>query len=259
MLVVIFFDDFQNTNNWDGQWGLYGTLPYSPPYSIADSPNGNYANYSNTSFTLNDPIDLTHATVAELSFYARWRIEAGYDYVQVSISTNDGNSWTPLQGSYTKAGSSNQATGQPLYDGIQNNWIHERINLSPWSGQPVKLRFNLRSDAGATDDGFFFDDLSVTIIDITNSTENQHSISNTALKGPWPNPVVDIAEFQYHLQTPGAELLITDLSGKTILRQPIKGVSGKQSVSTSGLASGVYLCKLFQYDRILTSVKMIKY
>ena len=257
--VVIFFDDFPNTNNWNGQWGLYGTLPYSPPYSIADSPGGNYANYSNTSYTLNNPIDLSHASVAVLNFYARWRLEAGYDYVQVSISANNGSTWTPLQGLFTKKGSDSQSPGQPLYDGIQSNWVREQIDLSSWSGQPVKLRFNLRTDAGTTDDGFFFDDLSVTIIDITSSTENQNAVSTSALKGPWPNPAKDNAEFQYTLQTPGAELLITDLSGKTILRQPLSGLFGKTSVSTSELAPGVYLCKLLQNNRMLTTVKMIKH
>ncbi len=256
--VTIFFDDFPNTNNWNGPWGLYSTSPYSPPYSIADSPNGNYANYTNSSFILNNPIDLSHASVAVLSFYARWRLEAGYDYVQVSISANNGANWTPLQGQYTKAGSSSQANGQPLYDGIQDKWIREEIDLSPWSGQQVKLRFNLRSDAASTDDGFFFDDLAVTIIDITSATENLNLAGNAMLKGPWPNPAQDNAEFQYQLQTPGAELLITDLSGKTILMQTLNGISGKQSISTSGLASGVYLCKIMQNNRTLTTVKMIK-
>lgn len=257
--VVIFYDDFPNADNWNGQWGLYGTLPYSPPYSIADSPTGNYSNYTNSSFTLNNSIDLSHASVAVLNFYARWRIEAGYDYVQVGISTNNGSTWTPLKGEYTKAGSANQASGQPLYDGIQSKWIREQIDLSPWSGQSVKLRFNLRSDAGTTDDGFFFDDLSVTIIDITTSTENQNRVSNAFLQGPWPNPALDNAAFQYHLQTPGAELLITDLSGKIIQRQTLGGISGKQSISTSGLSPGVYLCKLLQNNRTLTTVKMVKH
>ena len=257
--VVIFFDDFPNTNNWNGQWGLYAASPYSPPYSIADSPNGNYANYTNSSFILNNPIDLTQASVAVLSFYARWRIEAGYDYVQVSISANNGASWTPLHGEYTKAGSSSQANGQPVYDGIQDKWVREEIDLSPWSGQQVKLRFNLRSDAASTDDGFFFDDLSVAIIDIASPTEYQSSVSHTILKGPWPNPAKDNAEFQYQLQSPGAELFITDLSGKTILRQTLNGISGKVYISTSGLASGVYLCKIKQNNRILTTVKLITY
>lgn len=256
--VVIFSDDFPNADNWGGQWGLYSLFPHSAPYSIADSPTGNYANNSTTSFILNENIDLSYASVAVLNYYARWSIEAGYDYVQISISTNNGSTWTPLQGLYTKAGSSNQAVGQPLYDGIQSGWVREEINLSPYAGQEIKLRFRLRTDAGATADGFFFDDIKLTIIDITTGLENQMAVSNTALKGPWPNPTMDIANFQYQLTTPGAILVITDLSGKEIIRQTLSGTSGKQSISTSGLAPGLYLCKILQHNKEISTVKMIK-
>jgi hypothetical protein len=257
--VIIFEDDFPNVNNWSGQWGLYSLFPYSPPYSIADSPTGNYANNSTTSFTLNENIDLTHASVAVLNYYARWGIEAGYDYVQISISTNNGSTWTPLQGLYTKAGSSNQAVGQPLYDGIQSAWVREEINLSPWAGQEIKLRFRLRTDAGATADGFFFDDIKLTIIDITTSLENHADVLTSALIGPWPNPVMETAGFQYQLTTPGATLVVTDLSGKEIMRQTLSGTSGRQSISTSGLSSGLYLCKIMQHNKELSTVKMIKH
>ncbi len=256
--VVIFSDDFPNADNWGGQWGLYGVFPYSAPYSIADSPTGNYANNSTTSFILNENIDLTHASVAVLNYYARWSIEAGYDYVQISISTNNGSTWTPLHGLYTKSGSSNQAVGQPLYDGIQSAWVREEINLSPWAGQQIKLRFRLRTDAGSTADGFFFDDLKLTIIDISTGLENPLALLNVALKGPWPNPVMDVANFQYQLNTPGATLVVTDLSGKEIIRQTLSGTSGKQSISTLGLSPGLYLCKILQHNKELSTVKMIK-
>ena len=38
---------------------------------------------------LANDVDLSNATTANLSFYARWDIEAGYDYVQVEVSTNN--------------------------------------------------------------------------------------------------------------------------------------------------------------------------
>lgn len=256
--VVAFSDDFPDLEKWTGQWGLYSVFPYSAPYSIADSPFGNYSNNTNTSFTLNSNIDLTNASVVVLNFYARWRIEAGYDYVQVRISTNNGTSWTPLSGKYTKPGNNYQAPGQPVYDGIQNSWVREEIDLSQWAGEQVKLRFNLRSDAGTTADGFFFDDLTVTMIDITTNTENNPALTASALKGPWPNPAIDVAEFEYQLTSPGALLLITDITGKEVMSQSLGGMNGKQIISTSKLNSGLYLCKLLQGDRVLATVKMVK-
>lgn len=255
--VIAFADDFPDKDNWSGQWGLYSTLPFSLPYSIADSPTGNYANNANTSFTLNDNIDLSHASVVVLNFYARWRIEAGYDYVQLKISTNNGATWTPLEGKFTKPGTSNQLSGQPLYDGIQNPWIREEINLSPWAGEQIKLRFTLRSDAGTIADGFFFDDLTITMIDITTGTKNELPASY-ALRGPWPNPSGESATFEYNLPATGAQLVITDLSGKEVMRQTLAGKNGRQSVSTRGLSNGLYLCKLILDGRVLSTVKLIK-
>jgi len=256
--VIAFSDDFPDLEKWTGQWGLYSAFPYSAPYSIADTPFGNYANNTNTSFTLSSSIDLTNASVVVLNFYARWRIEAGYDYVQVRISTNNGTSWTSLSGKYTKPGTNYQAPGQPVYDGIQNSWVHEEIDLSPWAGEQVKLRFNLRSDAGAIADGFFFDDLTVTMIDLTTDTESNAAINPTSLNGPWPNPVNDVAEFEYQLTAPGALLVITDITGKEVMSQSLGGMNGKQIISTSKLNSGLYLCKLLQGDRVLATVKMVK-
>ena len=255
--VIAFEDDFPNKDKWNGQWGLYSAFPYSAPYSIADSPNGNYSNNTNTSFTLNDNIDLTNASVAVLNFYARWRIEAGYDYVQVRISTNNGSTWTALSGKYTKPGTNYQAAGQPVYDGIQTSWVREEINLSPWAGQQIKLRFNLRSDAGTIADGFFFDDLTVTMIDITTQTDIIQGNTSASLHGPWPNPANDRADFEYTLTTPDAQLVITDLSGKIVLLQQLEGLQGRTTINTASLSQGVYLCKLIDDEKTLKTLKLV--
>ena len=63
---------------------------YSPSSSITDSPGGNYSHNINKSITLTSGVDLNNAVAATLSFYGKWEIEAGYDYVQLEISTMEG-------------------------------------------------------------------------------------------------------------------------------------------------------------------------
>ena len=109
-------------------------------------------------------IDLNNAVAATLSFYGKWEIEAGYDYVQLEISTNGGSSWIPQCGKYTKTGSSNQATGEPLYDGFQSNWVKEEINLSDYLGQNIMARFTIIADGGVREDGFYYDDFEINVI-----------------------------------------------------------------------------------------------
>ncbi len=81
------------------------------------------------------------------------------------ISTNGGASWTPLAGKYTVTGNSNQAQGEPLYDGFQTEWVQEEIDLFDYIGNSVTFRFMLKSDNYVTEDGFYFDDFEVQIVE----------------------------------------------------------------------------------------------
>ena len=140
--------------------------------------------------TFNSTIDLSNVAYAFLNFWSRWEIEAGWDYVQVLISTNNGSSWTPLAGNYTKTGNENQAPGEPVYDGFQTTWVKEEIDLSDYIGNSVKFRFKLKADDNVTEDGFYFDDFSVSVInEATTGLENPSILNQTnIIFEPFPNP-----------------------------------------------------------------------
>ena len=113
----------------------------------------------------NPDIDLTNAISAKITFYAKWDIEANYDYVQFQVSTNGGNSWIGQCGLYAVPGTDNngsvQPDGDPVYEGVMSDWVLEDINLSDYLGQVINVRFRLRSDGGVTEDGYYFDDFKV--------------------------------------------------------------------------------------------------
>ena len=258
--VMVLYDDFPSVEKWTGSWGLYSLFPYTAPYSLADSPLGNYANNANNSISLTESVSLVNASVAVLNFYARWRIEAGYDYVQVKISTNDGSTWTPLAGKYTKLGTNNQAFGQPVYDGIVGSWVREEINISQYAGQNIKLRFTLRSDGNTIADGFFFDNLAISIIDVTTENKQYDGDANLTLSNAWPNPANNFARISYSLPDVNIEsnLVITDLSGKVVETHHLTNRKGEVEVNTAKLASGLYLYSLVQADRRLVTRKLVK-
>ena len=77
----------------------------------------------------------------------------------MQIST-DGTTWQPMQGNYTQAASGSfQPSGEPVYDGTQLSWVEEEIDLTPFIGQQIKLRFALYSDQSVTEDGWYVDDI----------------------------------------------------------------------------------------------------
>ncbi len=162
--VAVFSDDFENgISNWQlmNTWGLTSSSYHSPSFSLTDSPSGNYPNNANTYVTSVSPIDLTQSNAAKLEFWTRWDIESGWDFAQVRISTNNGATWIPLSGKYTKSGSGKgaQPSGEPGYDGTQLTWVKEEMDLSNYIGNNLKIQFLLKSDGSVQKDGWYIDDI----------------------------------------------------------------------------------------------------
>ena len=101
---IVFVDEETNLVPWESStsWDKTSLTYYNAPFSTTDSPSGDYGNNQNNTLTLETPINLTHATQAFLNFWAKWDIEAGWDYAQVLASINGSNAWTPLCGNFTK-------------------------------------------------------------------------------------------------------------------------------------------------------------
>lgn len=154
-----------STANWTGNWSTTTSTFVSPTRSFTDSPTGNYANNTNKTYTYVPTVDLTNASSAMVRFYAKWNLEADYDYVQFLVSTDNGTTWIPQCGNYTVTGTSAngsvQPNNQPVYEGVQSAWVLEEINLSDYLGQVVKFRFKLGSDGGTVADGYYFDDFEI--------------------------------------------------------------------------------------------------
>lgn len=164
----VIVDNGNNLANWNvsQSWNTTNSDYYSPSSSITDSPNGDYDNNINNIITLANAVDLTNAVGANMTFWAKWEIEENWDYAQVEVSTNGGNSWIPQCGKYTNDGvpDQNAANGEPLYDGFQTSWVKEEIDLSDYLGSSVLVRFKIVSDQYVEEDGFYFDDFQVNII-----------------------------------------------------------------------------------------------
>jgi len=151
--------------NWTytGNWGMSSSEYYSDFSSYGDSPNGGYSNSQNSYIRYNGTIDLTDATLASLSFWAKWDIEDYYDYVQIKAINLANNSETTLCGNYTTTGNYYISNDEPIYDNTQNTWVNEVIDLSDFLGQEITIQFDFFSDNIITGDGFYFDDFKVMI------------------------------------------------------------------------------------------------
>jgi immune inhibitor A len=115
---------------------------------------------TNGDATLTREFDLTGLRQATLTFYTWYDIEEGYDYAYVEVSA-DGQRWTTLPGQTTTAYNPNGANYGHGYTGLSQGWIQEKIDLTPYVGQEVQIRFEYLTDDGPTRAGLFLDDIEV--------------------------------------------------------------------------------------------------
>lgn len=246
--VTVFEDTFNTITNWTGSWGLSGKKYFSPSKCMADSPLGNYAGSATKNMVTKNGIPLPEVLKLVLEYRATWSMEEDYDYVQTGISVDNGTTWIPLKGKYTVSGSSSQLPGQPLYEGMEGEWVRETISLDAYKGKTVKFRFRFRSDQGKEYDGFNVDDFKISmLLDPTSLTENTGALE--MLTEPFPNPSSGLSKISYHLPENNhtAQLLVFSAQGKEVMRSTLRQPTGTAEINTSSLGAGMY------YVRIVTS------
>ncbi len=189
---IIFQDnpDTENASNWNttGNWGV-DNQGFNGTNGIGDSPNGaSYSNNQTSTITLGTDLDISAFAKAVITFNATWDLERSFDYVQLQASPDNGVTWIPLSGKYTKPGATldttpynsasssnnggttvgksnadrdNQPDGQPIYEGYRlDKWVMEEVvidnieNNALLQSNDLRLRFLIDSDNSNRTDGY---------------------------------------------------------------------------------------------------------
>ena len=147
----------------------------APPASGERMWLANRANYSQAQLT--HPIDLTNVDQATLNYKLFHDIELGYDFAYVAVSIDNGHSWQPLvaenmQGLNPAHDPSNSAHADRFYTHTSNGWVQETVDLSPYAGQDILLRFEYITDEILTHAGIAFDDINIPEINFYDDAES---------------------------------------------------------------------------------------
>ncbi|MBI1191922.1 MAG: PKD domain-containing protein [Bacteroidetes bacterium] len=149
--TVEFSDGFESGSAaWilTGGYGISSTFSYAGTSSLTESPVGFYGDGITATATMVSGADLTGALDANLSFWAIYSIEAGFDYTYVEVS-GDGGPWVLLD----------------AFDGegLLSPWVQYTYSLGAFAGNSdVKIRFRFVSDGAVNFDGMYVDDLQIT-------------------------------------------------------------------------------------------------
>jgi hypothetical protein len=110
---------------------------------------------------LEQRFDLTEISGSVTMTYQTWYdLEKDYDYVFVSASTDE-NSWQILNTtSCTSENPSGNSYGCGL-NGSSDSWQLETVDLSPFTGGEVTLRFDYVTDAAVNGKGLVIDDIRI--------------------------------------------------------------------------------------------------
>lgn len=222
---------YQNNGDTLGAWTNLGMSSfwevtsndyYSAPSSITDSKTGDYPNNQTSELILTQTLDLSEASDASLSFWAKWDVEEDYDFVQI-LAADDNGTFQPLCGLYTNLGTDDQDENQPLYDGEQNFWVQENMSLNDYLGNSqVVIKIRLVSDQWLRADGFYFDDFVVhrLIGDMTSSMSiepNHYPVFRIGQNQP--NPASERVYIPFEPASPHSEDISLTLHFYNVLGQ----------------------------------------
>jgi hypothetical protein len=181
------------------QFGVdyYGVLrgPLTVSFDGADTvgltgakpKDGSFAWWSNRGDdsveTLTRAFDLGGVQRATLQFSAWYELEKDWDYGFVGVSTDGGKNWTTLKGTTTTdydpqgANFGNGLTGvsgSPEAEtdkGARGQWVEEQMDLTPFAGKQILLRFWVVNDAAYNAEGMMLDNIRIPELHYTDGAE----------------------------------------------------------------------------------------
>ena len=162
-----------------------GTFTFNGAESVpllADEPRSGSGQWwsargDNIDTTLTREVDLSSVDSATLRFWTWFDIEKWYDYGYVEVSTDSGETWQVLPSRQTTVEDPVRQAYGPGYSGRSGggdapDWVEESIDLSPFAGRKVLLRFEYVTDGGLNTPGWAIDDVSIPEIGLSDDAES---------------------------------------------------------------------------------------
>lgn len=241
---TIFSDNGSSaTANFDqvANWGTSSAEFVSPPSSITESPLGNYNSDNHKIISTKGQLSLSSALAAHLQYYTKFVIEKTFDQATIEVSTDNGATYSALCGIYQTPPATFDGT-DPVYDGRQDNWVKEDIDLAAYLGQKIKLRFKFDADFFDERDGFYFDDFLVRII----TTSGSVGLTETTAPGDislFPNPSKGSFKILGE-KLDAAQITIYNSLGQATNSAVLQSTPSELSVDVESYPAGIYFVKI---------------
>ncbi len=173
---TIWSDDFDDgpldwtTGGTNNTWGLTSSDYLSPGYSLADSPSGDYQNYTN-SWARSPSFNLSSHKGARLDFNGKASTEEDEDFLYLETSS-DGTNWT--------------ANPYPFSGSTYGTWFPITADLTALDESSTGyVRFRFDTNHSNVDDGCFIDDMTLTVSSTAYDNTSEYGYkSGTSMAAP---------------------------------------------------------------------------
>ncbi len=122
--------------------------------------------------TLTRRFDLTGVDTATLRFHAWHAIEEDWDFAYVEVSEDGGETWEILETTLTTNDNPNGTAFGPGITGESNGWVEDSVDLTPYAGKEVLLRFEYVTDDAENGRGLCLDDFVIEETGWSDDTED---------------------------------------------------------------------------------------
>jgi extracellular elastinolytic metalloproteinase len=228
-----------------------------------------------------------------LRFWHRFDTEVGTDGGFLEISTDGGNVWSTIRDGFIKNGYNSEISYSTFaipslngFSGTSNGqFIDSYLDLSPWKGQDIKIRFRFGSNASASSTallkGWFIDDvemMDLLVYETTACVANQDNangscsllrkiiidskdktatddLTNIDSYKVYPNPAHDYIIIDINAKnTSNVVLTLSGVDGKRVYNKNVKINTGRnsESIITNELNPGVYLLQIKDSNTTVT-------
>jgi hypothetical protein len=138
-----------------------------------------WSNRADGSMTaLTRELDLSAVNQATLKYWNWYDLEEDWDYGYLLVSQDGGKTWSPVATSGSRTTNPNSNNHGSGFTGMSGGgaepvWVQETIDLSPYAGKQIQIRFAVVEDTVLNEPGLAIDDIEVPEIGFSDDVESE--------------------------------------------------------------------------------------
>ena len=152
------------------------------PLDSAAEWGGNRANNMDSTLTRSFDLSSLKGQHATFQFSTWFDLQQDHDYAYVEVSTDNGANWTTLKGNFTTTSNPTGLNWGNGYTGVSGGgeepaWVQENIDLTPYAGRKILLRFQEITDGALNLQGFAVDQMRIPELSLQDTASAPKLIS----------------------------------------------------------------------------------